>query len=288
MSIFRRYAAATALALTLLVSGCANPPGTDGDLANEWPSIADPVGWTPEVSCQNYFGTSLILSRVRYTPVDCGADHSYEIFHVGQITGAEADLANPPDTGSVTYRKAWSECDTQASSFLGGPWRERKVWLSLSFPAYAPWVSGAKWFTCSMSRIGDLGADALAATGSLKGAFAEAQLQHSCFQVPEEGRGEAKSCTEPHNAEFVGVADWNLDLAAMDKEWDGNTAKLHAPCRTLINTFVGASVNSGTWLKKPSDSDWEAGDRSMRCFLYTGDISLKRSMKGVGAKGWLK
>jgi hypothetical protein len=287
-----RWKAATVLALALLVSGCASlPNGADGKLVNEWPAMAEPAGWTPAAGgCQDDFQN--FLSRNSYKPADCGKLHYYEFIHVGQITGAEADLQTSPDAGTVTYRKAWAECDTKATEYLGGPWRDRKIGVKVSFPSGAAWKGGARWYVCSIAQVSQVSRPPVFTTGPLKAKFAEPLFEFGCYQVTAaEGKVTeyvSTACTSPHNAEFVGAAEWAVDFAVADAETESDRNKRHSICAKVVHSFVGASVNTGTWTWTPSEDDWTSGDDSLRCYLYSGTTSLKRSMKGVGAKGWLK
>ncbi|GIH07600.1 hypothetical protein Rhe02_56670 [Rhizocola hellebori] len=278
--------------MALLVSACAElPSGADGKLVNEWPGIADPAGWTPEAgNCHDEFQN--FPSRTNYRPMDCSKLHRYEFVHVGQFTGADANLANSPDAGTPAYRKAWAECDAKTTEFLGGPWRDRKITIKVGFPTGEAWGGGAHWFLCWVAQLPQLNRAPIFASGSLKGKFADPNLEYGCYQLTTADDKvtdfTSTACTAPHNAEFVGGVDWNVEWSVVTAEAEKEASKQHSICVNAVQGFVGASVNTGTWTWTPGEADWKAGDHFLRCYLYTGKISLKRSMKGVGAKGWLK
>jgi hypothetical protein len=280
-----RWKLAGAFGLALFVAGCAAPPkGTDGDLDNEWPAMSAPAGWEPQAGvCTDVQGNT--MRRTLYQPEDCKEAHSYEFVHIGKLP----DSAQPPVKESEAYRKAWSECDTKTTELLGGPWRERKLRIALSLPSTQNWEAGARWVACLALRVRQVNASTpVESSGSLKGAFAAPELQFDCYQVDKSGEYTTKSCTEPHNAEFAGVVDWGGNWDSIEAEWakEGG-GKTHDVCRPVIAAFIGASnVSIGTWAWRSNEEDWEVGDRSLRCFLWLDNVSVSKSMKGVGAKGW--
>src|SRR2546428_487435 len=93
-------------ATALAMSGCSLPPGTDGDLTNQWPMMAAPTGWEPEAGkCHSAF--EVAATRSSYYPVDCTQLHSYETVAVVQFTGNAANLGAPPGAGSPEMKAAW-------------------------------------------------------------------------------------------------------------------------------------------------------------------------------------
>jgi hypothetical protein len=280
----KRWKPAAALVAALFVAGCAAPPkGTDGDLDNEWPAMSAPTGWEPQAGvCSDVQGS--VMRRTLYRPEDCKEAHSYEFVHIGKL----ADMPQPPVRESEAYRKAWSECDAKTTELLGGPWRERKLRIDLSLPSPQNWEAGARWYACSVSRVRQVNEQtAVEVSGSFKGAFAAAELQFDCYQVDTGGQYTTKSCAEPHNVEFVGAVDWGGNWESIDAEWEKKGGKVYDVCRRVVAGFIGASnVTIGTWAWRPDEEDWELGDRSLRCYLWLDEVSVSKSMKGVGAKGW--
>lgn len=275
--------AAAALALTLLLSGCANSSATDGSLANEWPAMQAPQGWAPQIGqCDDQQVDN--PSRVVYDFKDCQGEHRYEVIHVGTV----AESAQPPVRGSDAYSKAWSECDSKAEDFLGGPWRERRLRIGIFLPTSPAWEGGARWFACQINLVQRLGdGSTIKAPGSLKGKFSDPAAQYGCHQVELKGDFTARSCAEPHNAEFAGVFDWPGTRESLAEDMKAEGSRSHATCSRIIATFVGAlGISTGTWLWQPAAADWQAGDHTLRCHFYLRDRNVSGSMKGVGAKGW--
>lgn len=273
-----------ALALTALVAGCARlPAGTDGKLGNEWPALAEPTGWRPVAGvCLSWH--SDFLRRVNYKPEDCAQAHYYEIVHIAEMGQAPV----PPAKSTEAYRKAWAECDAKTSELLGGPWRERRVNLALSLPTAEAWAAGARWVVCAAAQVRRLNdGDTMLVRGSFKGRFADPELQFGCVQVEPNGNFVPRSCAEPHNAEFAGVADWPGSWESALAESDKDLGHDHALCARVVATFAGAaSVRTGTWIWLPKETDWHLGDRALRCYLYLDTTQVSASLKGVGSSGW--
>lgn len=271
--------------LLVSVTSCANPPGTDGNLLNQWPAMAAPAGWQPDAGvCLDEFTET--VRRASYKPVECQQPHRYETVHIGEFTGIAASAEAPPAKTSEAFRAAWTECDAKTSEYLGGPWRERKIWIGVTVASAPAWQAGAKWYMCQMAKVEQLKGNVTTGRQSLKAQFELPALQFGCYQVEADGKYVVKGCTEPHNAEFVGVAKWDSTYESMREEAKKDGDKIHQECQRIVSTFAGAPVRTGTWNWSPSQSDWEAGDRSLRCFLYLSTTSVSKSLKGVGAAGW--
>lgn len=282
MSVVRRLLRTALAAVLLAPAGCANPPGTDGDLVNEWPAMAAPAGWKPGAGvCLGDIPST--MRRTTYLPLDCAQSHRYELFHVGQLDG-EAD--QPPQKGSAAHRTVWARCDEEASRYLGGPWRERKIWMGVTLPSPQVWQGGGTWFGCAMGAIEQLRGAPMALSRSLRGAFDLPLLQFGCYQVSADGRYQAKKCDEPHNAEFTGVVSWNSSYAAMREEAAKEGDRIHQECQKTVAAFAGAPVRTGTWNWSADEFEWEAGDQSLRCYLYLNTTTVSKTLRGVGTAGW--
>jgi Septum formation len=274
------------LLLSVSVSACGGTKGIDGVLTDEWPAIGEPVAWTPpQQGCRASFST--ILSRFTFDGVDCAQAHRMEIVHVGQFPDSPG-LTKPPTVGQPEFTAAWAECDAKVTAFLGGPWRDRKIWISVSVPSAVSWSSGARWFACEAAVITQMKGSPTSVSYSLKGKFAaEPALAYGCLQVDKEGKWSSKACTEPHNSEFAGSLAWGTSYEDLNKEIARDDNAVHRKCMEVIAGFVGTRVRTGTYVWIPTESDWNAGDKTIRCFFWLGeDKSVTRSMKGAGASGW--
>lgn len=278
--------AALCTVLTLL-SGCGSASGVDGDLRNQWPAMAAPAGWEPKAgACHAQFATT--TRRESYTPVSCTTYHSYETVYIGQFTGSAAALSTPPHDLAPEMAPAWSECDKKVTEFLGGDWREGKIWIAVSTPSAGNWQSGARWFQCVLAEREDLRGNVVVSSMSLKGEFAkDSMLKYRCYTYGTTKKLDDISCADAHDAEFVGSA-------TMDVEWSKlgeNLATVHQKCRSAIAAYVGVPDDStvqnrtGTVYSYPKEVDWRSGDRSVRCFLWLDGTTVARSLKGTGTSG---
>jgi hypothetical protein len=277
----------------LTASACANPPGTDGNLANEWPEMAAPQGWTPKAdTCHKEFAVTSY--RRAYTPVSCTTEHRYETVHLGEFTGDAAKLPSPPTApGSPELLAAYKDCDAKANAFVGGEWRSGRLWLGVSVPSSGSWEAGARWYRCEVSVKDDPYLPGPAnVSKSLKGEFGGAsELKYGCYDIPSDEKKEwvSVACTASHNAEFVGTFPMPDDWAKLNDEAVATT--IHTKCRSLIAGYVGVPDNSdmkyrtGTYYRYPNEVDWVGGDRVIRCHLWLDGKKLTRSLKGTGSKG---
>lgn len=287
----RRIASAALACVTVLaVSACANPPGTDGEIANEWPVMSAPTGWEPKVgTCHKSFVAA--ASRNAYSPTDCTKNHFYETVHLGTFTGDAAKAPAPPASGTVEYSAAYAECDAKTTEFLGGDWHGGRIWIGLSIPSRGGWEGGARWFRCEVAALeGRFGGSQLSWSKSLKGVLSgESELKFGCYQIPKEDDKDwtAVPCTTAHNGEFVGAYPTTYEW---DKLGDDRTA-IHRKCLTIIAAFAGVpddgnlKYRTGSYYSYGSSKDWAAGDHSIRCHLWLDSKNMTRSMKGAGTKG---
>lgn len=260
----------------------------DGDLTNQWPAMVAPAIWqpTPE-ACHNQFAVNLSLAL--YNEVDCTKPHGYQTVHVGQLTGDAASQAQPPAIDSAAYKGARGECDSRLATFLGGQWKDRKVRLRIAVPSADAWTGGARWYSCEAAAYTTSNRAVKILEVSLKDAFdALAELKFGCHDVPPKGTSTPRSCEESHNTEYVGHFNYvDMSYAAMKAEAAKEDDDLHRKCMPLVGPYVGVpNLGSGTWLWNPTEEDWNAGDRTMHCFLWLNETKVSKSLKGVGKAGW--
>src|SRR5690348_10792099 len=127
--VFSRGTVSVLLAgvVLLAVSACTRAPG----ITSDWAAMGEPAGWEPKAgACQTEFLVQAF--RATYKPVDCTQDHRYETVAIGQFTGDAANLSAPPTAGSAEMKAAWADCDAKTTAFLGGDWRDGKIWIGVS------------------------------------------------------------------------------------------------------------------------------------------------------------
>jgi hypothetical protein len=278
-------------AVAVLLAGCSLPEGVDGKIGDDWAAIGEPKIFTPSSEeCHSSFNDVAYLAA--YRPVDCIKAHQVETVHVGTFTGAAGNRKTPPPAGSPEARAAYAECAAKAAAYLGADLHTARLWLGAAMPSPAAWAGGARWFRCDLGEVDGLDdGDLVSHEGSLKGALkAASPLSLGCYN-PKLANGDVQEmvpidCAKAHHSEFVGT------YLAPNVTWDAfqKDTKAGAKCYDLVAKYVGVSrstvkYRSGWIAYYPSEQDWSAGDRAVRCFLWRSDKTFKRSLKGAGSKG---
>lgn len=290
----RRWLRAGALAgvASLALAGCGVPAGTDGDLADDWPALAQPVVFQPaDGTC--HLDVTEVGHLTSYHPLDCGKPHRAETVHVGTLTGEHAERGTPPPVGSPARRAAFAECEKAANRALGADWRSGRTKVFTVFPSTPGWQGGARWFRCDVAEVSSV-EDPIVKDriGSLKGALTgDSPIALRCFDAKLVGDDIDEmapvSCTSRHDAEFVGVyRDTSASHAAMAADND----RIHRRCLSLVASYAripddgDLRYRSGTIYFHPDEQEWRDGNRAVRCFLWISDGTLTRSAKGGGTK----
>jgi hypothetical protein len=284
-------------ALVLLVAGCGNPGGVDGNLTNNWTPIGAPTGFTPIADTCHLANFAAVGPRSTYEEVDCEQKHRTETVYVGAYPPPAADADSPPADSSAAAREAYRTCDLKTTEYVGGPWRTGRLWIGVTHPTPAAWGGGARWFRCDVLEVSSIEDDGglVQRVGTLKGALAEpvSPLLLTCYAIKLDESGAIDtmppaSCAAKHNAEFVGV--WyagNLAYPQKDPQW----AKFHDGCRKLISTYVGVpddadlQYRTGVVSLPGGDDVWALGDHGVRCYLWLDGSALGASLKSKGLGG---
>jgi len=216
----------------LAVSACATAPG----ITSRWPAMSEPTGWEPKAGA--CFTEFLVQAhRAAYKPIDCGTEHRYETVAVELFSGAAAQLPSPPAANSPEMKAAWADCDAKTTEFLGGEWRNGKIWIGVSLPSNDNWSGGARWYTCQVAPLEDFWDHAISTTQkSLKGEFAgESTLKFGCYQQEKGSEPRVdKSCTEPHNSEYTGF----VKVAYAYDDLKNHTDEFFSKCRSNIAQYA--------------------------------------------------
>jgi hypothetical protein len=284
--IIRALATAGLIGAALLAaSGCARV-----DLTNEWPRMAEPTGWEPKAGVCTDEGFAATSYRNAYKPLDCTQSHAFETIHIGQFTGEFANLPEPPGAGSPAMAAAWAQCDAKTTEFLGGPWRDGRIWFGVSVPSQGSWSGGARWYRCELMASNDrFGETPKRLTVSLKGVFASpTELKFGCFVRPEDENADwhVVDCATKHNIEYVGSFPAFGERSKIESEEE----KYHAKCRSLIAAYAGVpddgnlKYRAGTYVSWRNEKFWTEGDNWVRCHLWTSTRMLTASVKGGGTK----
>ncbi|AGZ46531.1 septum formation family protein [Actinoplanes friuliensis] len=283
-----------AVALTVLLGGCGNPGGVDGNLTNGWAAIGAPTGFTPVAETCHLANFSTFGARATYEEVDCKLKHRTETVYVGKYPSPAAEAADPPAPDSAGARAAYRICDLKTTVYVGAPWRTSRLWIGVTQPTRAAWTGGARWYRCEAlvsSSVEDDGG-LVQRVGSLQNALKapKSPLLLTCYNVLLDQDGKigtmpSTACAAKHNAEFVGVWDaGDLAYPENSKDWD----KFHDGCRSLIASYVEVpddadlQYRAGVISLPGGDDVWELGDRGVRCYLWLDQATLTASLKGKG------
>ncbi|MCA2215891.1 septum formation family protein [Jidongwangia harbinensis] len=286
---------AMSIALVLL-AGCGNPRGVDGDLTNDWTPIAAPTGFVPETGTCHLANFAAAGPRGTYEEIDCKLKHRTETVYVGRYPDPAAEADAPPADGSAGAREAYRTCDQKTTAYVGGQWRTARLWVGVTRPTAAAWTGGARWFRCEVLEISTIEDDGglVMRVGSLRDALRDrtSPLRLACYAIEMDAAGAittmpATPCAAGHNAEFVGIwyAD-DLPYPTQDKEW----GPFHAGCRNLIAAYVDVPNDADLQFRTgvvslPGGADvWALGDRGVRCYLWVDAATLTSSLKGKGVQ----
>lgn len=286
----RRAAVVTVGAAGLLLAGCTPPDGIDGDLVGAWDVMPEPVGFVPAAgSCHegNHQENAALLD---YEPVDCADPHRAETVYVGTFDGEPAERVNPPEPGSAGWRDAFEQCEQGAKEYLGADFRHGPLWLGVTVPTTTAWAGGARWLRCDVRELDDPERE-----GSLAGALSDpSELALGCFVADvdqDEGVVDSLdpvSCTETHDAEFVGV--WHSSDASYP-EGESAWQRIHQGCRERVAEYADVPVDedlvfrTGTIAVPMEPEDWDNGDRGIRCYLWLDGLETDRSLRDAGTEG---
>ncbi|WP_319461169.1 septum formation family protein [Micromonospora sp. RTP1Z1] len=290
----RRWLVALALAgtTTAVLSGCVPPHRADGDLIDDWPDLPAPQLFVPATDACLPRITAVVQAGT-YETVACGRSHLAEAVHVGTFTGPAAVGARP-EPGSPALRTARAECDQRAREVIGGDWHSARLTMNIALPSVTGWLGGARWYRCDLAETDSIdNTRPVNRVGSLRGAMVgDNPLVHRCFDPKLIGNNlnymAPVLCTEPHRAEFVGV---HVERDMSWGEFTRSSQQVHRHCMALIAVFANVPNNIelpyrvGSIFYPPSKREWEEGDRGVRCFLWSDDRRLTRSMRGVGPQG---
>jgi hypothetical protein len=282
----------------VLLAGCGNPGGVDGNLTDKWAAISAPTAFLPTSDTCHQGNFAQVGSRAIYDEVDCTLRHRTETVFVGTYPSPAADADEPPVEGSAGARDAYRTCDLKTTEYVGAQWRTARLWIGVTHPSAAAWTGGSRWFRCDVLEISSIEDDdgLVQRTGSLKGALQEAAspLLLGCYAVQMNTNGAIGtmpgiSCVGEHNAEFVGI--WFTGTTAAYPKTDAQWADFHTGCRRLIATYVGVPQDADLQFRAgvvslPGGEDvWAMGDHGVRCYLWLDDATLTSSLKGKGVKG---
>ncbi|WP_430781320.1 septum formation family protein [Actinoplanes sp. G11-F43] len=292
-----RWAMTAATAALLAVAGCGNSNDVDGDLTNDWGAMAPATGFVPVAETCHLSNFAVSGPRATYEEVDCAVAHRTETVFVGEHTAPAAEAAEPPTGAAAGARAAYRICDERTTQFVGGPWRDARLWIGVTHPSPAAWTGGARWFRCEVVELDSIEDDGalLQRAGSLRGALLAAgnPLALGCYAITLDSAGAIATmppadCATKHNAEYAGV--WEAPAKAAYPKGDVAWERFHAGCRERVAGFAGVPNDADLQYRTgvvslPGNADvWAQGDHSVRCYLWLDKAELTGSLKGKGTK----
>ncbi|MEV6596048.1 septum formation family protein [Actinoplanes sp. NPDC051346] len=277
----------TALTAVTLTAGCtsAPPSGTDKDLTDDWAPLPAPAAYRPVPGvCHEALTQTAGPGDDR--PASCDEVHVSETFHVGTPPGA----AEPPAPGTAGAKAAYRECSAAAEDFLGGDWRTAGIAVHVVWPTRKAWSGGARWFRCDVTQADLDGYGQSGRKDSLSGELTRpSPLRLGCFDPTVDGQAVTEMrptpCTGEHRAEFAGL--WRAPDVSYEQLQAG-TERSAAACRSVIARFAAVPDDSDMqyrsgWISyNPTRTEWLAGERRVRCFVYFAERTLTRSLRNAG------
>ena len=291
----RRWLAVAAAGCLLLLAGCAKqlPPGTDGNLVDDWPTLPVPQQIQPHTGdCVDAEGPDLTLAAV----VPCTQEHVLETTYVGTFGGADAEKSTPPEGGSLAMSGAYATCGAPTRAYLGGEWHSALLDLEITVPDTTAWRAGARWFRCGVRAISSPEmSSSFGAMISFKdllkkpGHFSAMCINWVDHKTYVDTISPA-DCAKPHNGEYVGYYAAPFGPYPSTKTRDQLSSD---GCEIAVARYLGfATVEQDRndtvgWLYLNFDqSKWNMGDRSTRCYAaaYTKDGKFTASVRGIKNK----
>jgi Septum formation len=223
------------------------------------------------------------------SPVPCGAAHTAEVYHVGQVDhdlinrardakGDEAKVAQ-----NLMYAEVRRACGGFASVYLGGDWHRDQVTL------VANWIAPARdgFFGCALAQVtGPGGAVYVTRTGSLKGAGDAGPLAIDCVARTGDTVRFA-SCTDVHSGEFVGAYRITPDNAPFDAKAVASAAT--KGCGQVALTYLGLPSDTTRpdlkigYVGPTSAETWLGSDQTFDCYA-SADAPLRGTVRNLGTR----
>lgn len=276
----RRWLAA--IFCTAALAGCSTalPKGVDGSLTDDWRLPPAAVAWQP-VNEKCFDDVTQTTSQDDYAPLNCGDRHLTETYAVGTLPAAKT-------TAQAARDAAYLLCAKRADAYVGGSWRASRLTLQPVLPTASAWESGARWYRCDLIET-DYTGQVVGREHSLLGALQhETALSLRCVDPTISGENvksmKAVDCGKAHHAEFAGL--WTapkMPLTGLE-----GSPQLAKGCLSVIAKYAGVPNDSMIkyrtgWLGFPfSAPAWNAGDRTVQCYLWLSGETMKGSYKGAG------
>ncbi|MDG6101010.1 septum formation family protein [Dactylosporangium aurantiacum] len=291
----KRWTVGLSMTLVLLVAGCGNPAGTDGDLFNGWSALAAPTVPKPAAGeCWTFNGDADKLAvGPDLVEVECTVSHSSETIHVGEFSGSLAQKASVPAGADLT--DAFAACQSEANNFLGGDWHDGRLVLRVLPPSEKQWKGEAHYYRCDLVEVSDDTYTIAPRTTSLKDTLrGNRPVEIGCVKVETDSSGGIEDfvptkCDTLHNGEYTGTF-YSPDARPYPSDANARRALLQPGCKTIVARYLGLTDAQFDGNKQISfawstatPTRWSHGDRTARCYLMLeGNLSVSRSLRANG------
>lgn len=262
----RRLLPTLALALAVLLSGCAG----DDDADNLDPDQVDSVE-APELgACRDLTPDDVALPTNATKTVDCSEDHTAETYAIGSLPSKFADAAyDDKRVAAFAYKK----CTAQFEKFLGADeslvMRTVVSWAWFR-PSEKAWDKGARWYRCDVVGGGEQSKSYVRLPTTAKGLLSGKPKDR--WMVCAEGPtvvGDVKvPCSQPHQWRAVTTIKVGKD----DDPYPGDRL-VEVTTRDYCSHSVGAWMNypvdfdyAYTWFH---EAEWKLGNRRSICWART-------------------
>jgi hypothetical protein len=280
----RRWAATLTCVFVLFAAAACTGAraGIDNDLTDDWRPMPAATQFRPAAGvCHDDITPQGPLDD--YAPIPCTATHVAETAAVGDLTGA-AGWKTPAQ--GIT--PAFQLCSGLVDAFLGADWRTGWLILQPVLPSSAAWKGGARWVRCDLAEVSPVDGHVVNRKTSLKsGLKTGSALLVTCANAKIEGERVTEmhpvTCSKAHTSEFAGLftatakTSRAVSVDKVEKGCDAAIAKFaHVPDDSSITARAG-------WLGfPPTDSSWQYGDHSIRCFLWLNGEKMTGSYRNAG------
>jgi hypothetical protein len=291
----KRWTVALSTTMVLLVAGCGDPAGTDGDLFDGWAALAAPTVPKPSPGeCWTFSGAADKLQvGPELVEVECAVSHSSETIHVGQFTGTLATQTKVPAGAELT--DAFAACQSEANNFLGGDWHDGRLVLRVLPPSEKQWAGDARYYRCDLVEVSDDTYTIAPRTTSLKDTLrGNRPVEIGCVKVETGSGGSIEDfvptkCDTLHNGEYTGTF-YSPDARPYPTDATARRNLLQPGCKTIVARFLGLNDAAFDANKQISFAwstatpvRWSHGDRTARCYLLLeGNLTVSRSLRANG------
>jgi hypothetical protein len=218
-------------------------------------------------------------------PVDCAADFTVEVFHVGQVDreliSRARDAKGDERTVAVNlmHAQARRACGALASRYLGADWHSLRVTL------LADWIEPARdgFFGCAVAQVADPGGDRFV---TRRGTLKREPPQITCV-ARNAGTVSFDSCESAHTGEFVGT----YVVTPKDAPFEAKAvaSAVTKGCGQATLTYLGLPSDATRsdlrvgYVGPTTAATWLGSDQTFACYA-SADGTLRGTLRNLGTR----